>query len=173
MKTYSLPMPKDDGRVEFLFTYKDIEALGVRRRLRLRDRFSRGIHAMTFSIRNSGTSLDGMISDAGIGLEEIGHTIDLLRGGGGRRGHHAHLRDIVSEVADVLPFNGIEWATESTEIYNDVKHADRRDPTAAELHTMLIKNRLVFRVWLARRIGVPDSTIESGMWRMKRGIADD
>ena len=103
----------------------------------------------------------GLISDAGIGLEEIGHTIDLDRGGGARRGHHAHLRDIAFEVADLLPFNGSEWATQSTEIYNDVKHADRRDPEAAELHTMLIKNQLVFRVWLARRIGVPDSTMRA------------
>jgi hypothetical protein len=173
VKTYSLPTPANEGRTEFLFTYQDIEAAGVRRWLRLREQFNRGIHAMTFSIRNKGTSLDGMISDAGIGLEEIGHTIDLERGGGARRGHHAHLLDIASEIADLLPFSGSEWATQSTEIYNDVKHADRRDPTAAELYTMLIKNRLVFRVWLARRIGVAPSTIERGMWRMKRGINGD
>lgn len=127
---------------------------------------------MTFSIRNGGTSLDGLISDAGIGLEEVGHRIDLLRGGGARRGHHAHLLDIASEVDHLLPFNGTEWATESTEIYNNVKHADRRDPTADELHEMLIKNRLVFRVWIARRIGVSDSVIDRGMWRLKRGLGD-
>jgi len=172
VKTYSLPKANDEARVEFLFTFQDIEAAGVRRWLRLRDQFSRGIHAMTFSIRNTGTSLDGLISDAGIGLEEIGHTIDLLRGGGARRGHHAHLLDIASEVDSLLPFNGTEWATESTEIYNDVKHADRRDPTARELHEMLIKNRLVFRVWLARRIGVSHSVIDRGMWRLKRGLSD-
>jgi len=172
VKTYSLPKANDEARVEFLFTFQDIEAAGVRRWLRLRDQFSRGIHAMTFSIRNTGTSLDGLISDAGIGLEEIGPTIDLLRGGGARRGHHAHLLDIASEVDSLLPFNGTEWATASTEIYNDVKHADRRDPTARELHEMLIKNRLVFRVWLARRIGVSHSVIDRGMWRLKRGLSD-
>jgi hypothetical protein len=53
-----------------------------------------------------------------------------------------------------------------------VKHADRRDPTAGELHEMLIKNRLVFRVWMARRIGVSDSVIDRGMWRLKRGLPD-
>jgi len=127
---------------------------------------------MTFSIRRSGTSLDGLISDSGIGLEEIGYRIDVVRGGGARRGHHAHLVDIASEVDDLLPFDGTGWATESTTIYNGVKHADTPDPSARDLQQMLIKNRLVFRVWLARRIGVPDEVINKGMWRMERGLSD-
>lgn len=172
VKTYSLPGIKDDSRLDFLFTFQDIEASGVRRWMRLKNGFSRGIHAMTFSIRNGGTSLDGLISDSGIGLEEIGHKIDLLRGGGQRRSHHAHLLDIACEVNDLLPFDGTDWATASTGVYNDVKHADRRDPTARELHEMLIKNRLVFRVWMARRIGVPDAVIDRGTWRLKRGLPD-
>ena len=172
VKIYFLPGARDHGRMDFLFTFQDIEAAGVRRWLRLRDQFNRGIHAMTFSTRHSGMSLDGLISDSGIGLEEIGHKIDLSRGGGARRGHHAHLLDVASEVDGVLPFNGREWATESTSIYNDVKHADRPDPTARELQEMLIKNRLVFRVWIARRIGVSDAVIDRGMWLLKRGLPE-
>lgn len=172
VKTYALPTTQDDSRLEFLFAFEDIEARGVRRWLRLENEFSRGIHAMTFSIRHRGTSLDGLISDSGIGLEEIGHTIDTLRGGGRRRGHHAHLLDIAREVDDLLPFDGTDWATESTRVYNEVKHADRPDPTAHELHAMLTKNRLVFRAWMARRIGVSDSAINKGMWRLKRGLPD-
>ncbi len=173
VKTYSLPPVEDEAGLDFLFAFQDIGAAGVRKWLRLRDQFSRGVHAIAFSIHNQGTSLDGLISDAGIGLEEIGHKIDVLGGGGGRRGHHSHLLDIASEVEDLLPFSGQTWASEATDIYNDVKHADRRDPTARELHEMLIKNRLVFRVWLARRIGVRDPVIEKGMWRMTRGLPDE
>jgi len=172
VKTYSLPAVQGDSRLEFLFAFQDIGASGVRRWIRLENEFSRGIHAFTFSIRHRGTSLDGLISDSGIGLEEIGHQIDTLRGGGNRRGHHAHLLDIAHEVDDLLPFDGTDWATESTGVYNDVKHADRPDPAAQALHAMLIKNRLVFRVWLARRIGVSDSAINKGTWRLKRGLPD-
>lgn len=173
IKTYALPEVQGEAvRFGFLFTFQDIGATGVRRWLRLRDQFGRGIHALTFSIRNRGTSLDGLISDAGIGLEEIGYTIDVLRGGGARRGHHAHLLDIAMEVDELLPFDGGTWATDSASIYNDVKHADRRDPSARELHEMLIKNRLVFRVWLARRLGVSNSVIDRDMWRLKRGLPD-
>lgn len=171
IKTYALPeIQEEASRVDFLFTFQDIEATGVRRWLRLRDEFGRGISALTLSIRSRGTSLDGLISDAGIGLEEIGYRADVLNGGGARRGHHAHLLDIAMEVADLLPFDGRTWATDSTAIYNDVKHADRRDPTAGELHQMLIKNRLVFRVWLACRLGVSASVIDRGMLRLKRGL---
>jgi len=172
VKTYSLPEASDAARTDFLFVFQDIGATGIRRWLKLREQFSRGIHAMTFSIRRSGTSLDGLISDSGIGLEEIGYRIDVVRGGGARRGHHAHLVDIASEVDDLLPFDGTGWATESTTIYNGVKHADTPDPSARDLQQMLIKNRLVFRVWLARRIGVPDEVINKGMWRMERGLSD-
>ncbi len=38
---------------------------------------------------------------------------------------------------------------------------------------MLIKNRLVFRTWVARHLLVPDETIKKHMWRLKRGLADD
>lgn len=172
VKTYSLPETHDDTRTEFLFTFQDIGAVGVRRWLRLREKFSRGIHAMTFSTRRSGMSLDGLISDSGIGLEEIGYRIDVLRGGGARRGHHAHLLEISSDVDDLLPFDGTDWATESTTIYNGVKHADAPDPAARDLQQMLIKNRLVFRVWLARQIGVSDEVINRGMWRMSRGLPE-
>lgn len=172
VQTYSLPETHDETRTEFLFTFQDIGAAGVRRWLRLREQFSRGIHAMTFSTRRSGMSLDGLISDSGIGLEEIGYRIDVLQGGGARRGHHAHLLEISSEVEDLLPFDGTDWATESTTIYNGVKHADTPDPSARDLQQMLIKNRLVFRVWLARRVGVSDEVINGGMWRMKRGLPE-
>ncbi len=104
VQTDSLPHDGLGSRPEFMFTFEDIGGAGVRRWLRLRHRFSRGIHAMTFSIRHSGTSLDGLISDAGIGLEQIGHTTASERGHEGRRGHHAHLKDIAAEVDDLLPF---------------------------------------------------------------------
>lgn len=173
VKTYSLPGSSDEAQAEFLFTFQDVGATGVRRWLRLREDFKRGISAMTSSLWRAGTSLDGLLSDSAVGLEEIGHRIDVLRGGGARRGHHQHLLDISSEVGDLLPFDGAVWATESTTVYNGVKHADAPDPTGRELQQMLAKNRLVFRVWLARRIGVPDQTITGGMWRLTRGLAED
>lgn len=123
---------------------------------------------MSFSIRNRGTSLDGLISDAGIGLEEIGHQIAAERGSTTRRHHHMQLQDIAAEIATLLPFDGNTWASRSTAIYNDVKHADRPDPTREDMLSSLRENRIVFRVWLAHRLGMKTTDIRKQVDRQMR-----
>lgn len=166
--TYALPTDTQPRRVEFFFEFDHVGAPGVRRWLRLRHRFNRGIRAMSFSIRNRGTSLDGLISDAGIGLEEIGHQIAAERGSTTRRPHHVQLQDIAAEIATLLPFDGNTWASRSTAIYNDVKHADRPDPTPEDMLSSLRENRIVFRVWLAHRLGMKTSDIRKQVDRQMR-----
>lgn len=167
--TYQLPAPVgQDDQMWFLFTYSDIGAAGVRRWLRLREEFKRGINAMSFSIRHRDTSLDGLISDAGIGLEEIGHGIQLERGSSVSRAHHKKLEVVAAEVDDILPFDGMTWATDSTDVYNDVKHADRPQADLDAMVESLKQNRIVFRTWLARRLGVNDEVIRKGSWLLDR-----
>lgn len=168
--TYQLP-PAEREREDsywFFFTYPDIGSAGVRRWLRLRENFKNGIDAMTFSIRHRVTSLQGLISDAGIGLEEIGHRIQLEQGVPVSRAHHLKLEAIATEVTDLLPFNPTTWATDSTRVYNDVKHADRPQAESGEMIASLEQNRIVFRIWLARRLGVSDEVIRQGEWLLKR-----
>lgn len=123
---------------------------------------------MTFSIRHRDTSLDGLISDSGIGLEEIGHGIQLEAGGAVNRAHHRKLEAIAAEVADLLPFDGSDWATRSTEVYNDVKHADRPPADIDAMLESLKHNRIVFRTWLAKRLGAEDDVIRKGKWLLDR-----
>ena len=123
---------------------------------------------MTFGVRHRDTSLDGLVSDAGIGLEEIGHRIAVERGQGRRRSHHLNLQDIADEVTRLLPFDGHEWASRSTEVYNDVKHADRGGAGVSSMQQSLRENRLVFRIWLARRLGVAERAIRERMWQLER-----
>ncbi|ROS21799.1 hypothetical protein [Cellulomonas sp. PhB150] len=164
VRTYEVPAtPSTDRRHDFHFEYGHIGAAGVRRWLRLRDEFRRGIAAMTFGMRHPGMSVDGRISDAGIGLEEIGYRIL-----GRRAGHHAMLESIAREVRDLLPFDAAEWASASTGIYNDVKHADRRTPSVDEMVDSLRQDYRVFRIWVARRIGVPKNVISGRDWALDR-----
>lgn len=161
------PVEAPGGTYWFLFAYKDVGARGVRRWLRLREQFSTALDAMTFSIRRQ-TSLQGRISDAGIGLEAIGHIIRAQRGDTGRVGHHAQLAAIAAEIADLLPFNADEWASRSTQVYNDVKHADRPEAEPNEMLSSLKQNRMVFRLWVARRLGVSDDVLRAGKWLLDR-----
>jgi hypothetical protein len=167
--TYRLPaVDPRENQLWFLFTYSDIGPAGIRRWLRLREQFGHGINAMAFSIRHRGTSLEGLISDAGIGLEEIGHKIQLEGARPLVRAHHTKLAAIGSEVDDLLPFDATTWATDSTRVYNEVKHADLPAATSEDLRQSLKENRIVFRTWLARRLGVRDEVIRKGDWLLQR-----
>lgn len=166
----ALPGPSAAPKPDFLFGYDDIGAVGVRRWLDLRAEFNRGISAMTFGIGSRDASLDGLLSDCGIGLENIGYRLQVARAVEGRRSHENHLRDVAREVQDLLPFKATTWARDSANMYNGIKHPDRQfDPPAQEMYAMLVKNRLVFRLWVARRIGVSDAVINRGMWRLEKG----
>ncbi|MFT4265287.1 MAG: hypothetical protein QM572_18040 [Nocardioides sp.] len=168
--TSALPGPGGGSKPDFLFGYDDIGAPGVRKWLDLRTEFNRGISAMTFGIGSRDASLDGLLADCGIGLENVGYRLQVAQGVKGRRSHENHLRDIAREVQDVLPFKATTWARDSANMYNGIKHPDRQfDPPAQEMYGMLVKNRLVFRVWVARRLGVSDAVINRGMWRLQRG----
>lgn len=155
--------------IRFLFTFADIGAKGVRSWLRLRKEFGRGINAMAFSIRPQGMSLDGLITDAGIGLEEIGHQIRAENNLAPSRSHHRNLEAIAAEIDHLIPFDGAAWATDSTDTYNDVKHADRPTPSAQDMRDALGRDRWVFRVWLANRLGFSDQELLIREWGFQRG----
>lgn len=169
VSTYALPRPTAEiGRLQFLFSFDDIGAAGVRRWLKLRDSFGRGINAMTFFLRHGRTSIDGEISDCGIGLEEIGHRIRAAQGLPALKKHHLNLEAIADEVAFLLPFDGKTWATESTAVYNGVKHADLPDPGIDAMLSSRRQDRIVFRTWIAHRLGVKAHVIQSGQWLLDR-----
>lgn len=122
---------------------------------------------MTFAMRSRGMSLEGMVVDGGIGLESIGHRIQV-DSDSTRRPHRTKLETIAAEVADVLPFDGNEWASRSNEIYNDVKHADRAEADLDSMVESVTQNRLVFRTWIARRLGVADDLILKRRWLLEK-----
>jgi hypothetical protein len=166
--TYGLPDGMGAGHLDFLFLFEDIGTRGIHRWLKLRNTNRRGIGAMTFGIVHGTFSLDGLVSDAGIGLEEIGYRIGVDRGINGRRGHHELIKELSDEVEDLLPFDGTDWASTSTSVYNDVKHADRREPDPDLMVETLRQDRMVFRLWLARRLGVSRTRLRAQQWRLER-----
>lgn len=160
IRTYAVPPSSDaTSNFDFLFDFDHVGADGFRRWLDVREQFKRGIGAMTFSLHHRGGSLDGYISDAGIGLEEIGHQILGPSPNSRWRSHYELLKAVAAECSATLPFNGATWAENSTEVYNGVKHADRRTPDLDTMVNSLRQNRIVFRAWVARRIGVPDGAL--------------
>lgn len=164
VRTYEVPVASaTDRQHEFYFEYQHIGAKGVRSWLRLRDEFRRGIAAVMFGMRHPGMSLDGRIADVGIGLEEIGYRIH-----GRRAGHHTMLEAVAKEIQGLLPFDIFEWATASTGIYNDVKHADRPTPAITEMVDALRRDYRVFRTWSAWRIGVPTDVLRARHWALEK-----
>lgn len=169
VRTYELAKASTDYAAPwFLFNFEHIGPKGVRRWLRLRKDFRRGILTMMSAVTRSSTSLEGQISDAGIGLEEIGYQVRRAMGITPTRLHHLNLQAIASEVEHLLPFDSAAWASNSTSVYNAVKHPDRPNPSAREMRESLTKDRWVFRVWIAKRLGVPDDVISDRDWLLNQ-----
>lgn len=144
----------------FLFEFDDLGGRGLGRWATLRSRFRRGIAGMISSVIRPGASLDTVFSDAGSAMESIGFGIALERGESAGQRIRTHLRRITSEVNVVVGFDTEDWVLRFADQYRAVKHPDRPDPDTLELLNSLRKARLLFRAWVATRLGMEPDRLE-------------
>lgn len=161
--TYALERPIDASRSSFLFTFDDLGATGVGRWFSLRDRFGRGIGGMLHSVGRPGNALETTLSEAAAALEHIGHSIGVESGERPGRALRTHLRRITSQVRTDLGFDLDDWVLRLADTYRRVKHPDHDDPDSLEMLNLLRESRLVFRVWVAERLGAKPSVVERNL----------
>jgi hypothetical protein len=147
----------------FLFTYEDLGPRRLRRWLPLRERYRRGIAGMIHSVGVPGVALETMFSEAGAALEYIGFAIAVEMGEQPGQKLRTHLRRIAAEINADLQFDVDDWVLQFADLYRGVKHADRPDAGSLELLNTLRQARLVFRTWVATRLGITDDVIERSL----------
>lgn len=170
------PMP---GTANPLFDFDGIGgANGVTEWLRQREAWSRAFDPLVALPRLRSTFLDVQFTQLGIGLEALGNYIALERGYSRTKAKNESVSRLLMLILDDAPLaqpyfdNG--WAEETAQLYNQVKHVDRRRPEPARLHARLVDSILLFRLWVAGRLGakienldqmaLPDSRIPSEHW---------
>jgi hypothetical protein len=162
--TYDIAGPTGEGgRSRFLFDFDDIGSRGLSRWVELRKAHGRGIAGMIHSIGITGMALETALSEAGAALEHIGFRLAASGGDSPGRVFRLHLRRVVAQVAADLRFDRDEWIDRLAAVYRSVKHADNPEPDTLSLLNTLRESRLVFRGWVASRIGVSRKAIERNL----------
>lgn len=162
VSTYAVSRPSgDDQQNRYLFDFDDVGAEGIRRWLRLRNRHRRAIAGMIHSVGTSDRSLETAISEAGAALEHLGYGIALEHGEAPGRHLETHFRRMAEEGGCDLAIDLESWPTRFADAYNTVKHPDRPDEwSSLDLSNVLRESRLLFRAWVARRLGVTRAALE-------------
>lgn len=151
------------GRSDYLFYFEQVGAAGFRRWLRFRSSFRRGIDPLISLLALQGHTLETEIAQSGIGFESLGFELareaGVARQAAGREDHRARLQRVFDQLPPEAKAKLEGWPERSARAYNGVKHADRRMPEVLELANTERQNVTVFRVWVATRIGVPESVL--------------
>ncbi|MFC5267756.1 hypothetical protein ACFPJ1_37060 [Kribbella qitaiheensis] len=162
--TYDLEEPSGRGmRNRFLFDYDNIGTAGLRRWVRLRDQYWRGIAGMIHAVGIPGVALETALSDAAAALESIGYLIAVEAGDAPGQKLRPHLRRITTQIKAEVGFDLEQWLLRLADVYRSVKHPDQPDPDPLLLANTLRETQLVFRVWVATRLGVHPDIIQRNL----------
>lgn len=154
----SSPPPVPD-RHDFLFRFGDINGgPGVRRWLRIRSDFWRGLAPLLDLVEDRRAPVDIRVAQAAIGLDAIGYQLVLESGrtpSEARRMSHASLLRRVWRDMSVHPdVKQSYWVDLGNRCYQGTKHADRESASLDELLEVEKLHQLVFRLWVAQRLGM-------------------
>lgn len=99
-----------------------------------------------------------LLAQVGPGVEALGYELSRRDGLSRRKAGGINLANrlarIVTEVGDVRPFDGVDWATRLVRAYNGIKHANRDVPNLLDVLNAERECVLVVRTWCAFQLGV-------------------
>ncbi|MBB2921315.1 HEPN domain-containing protein [Cellulomonas cellasea] len=152
---------------EFMFKPADLSADPIAAWIGLREEFSRAVKPMVSSLNVSG-AVELRLAQAGIGMEALGYVLALkTRSASAANGlnFRQRLEVIVSEVPIELPFDVSEWVEGAAAAYNGIKHANRDLPDPIEILNRTRECQLVFRSWVAHRLGMAPELLQQAVDR--------
>jgi hypothetical protein len=160
VRTYALKVQSEEIKhAKHLFTFADISTPGFRRWLRLRETYARGLMFMLALSGRKGANLEMSLVQSGIGLDGLGYQQAIEDGASDQKANKELHRDRLKRLIEklkVAPIDDVEdWVERSSDAYNGVKHANRSMLEPLVLANTLRENQLVFRCWVAERLGVP------------------
>jgi hypothetical protein len=116
-------------------------------------------------LRQKSAPIQSRAAQVAIGFEALGFQLALDQGIPKAKAesepHRARLARIAGEIDSDLPFERSEWISDSTAVYNGLKHANRAYPDNSKTFNTHRKDLLVFRAWVATRCGAPRAVLES------------
>lgn len=170
VRTYevsSAPNPVALRGQDYLFSFEDIGPDGYTEWAKLQREFARGM-APLVSLVDPGMFLQTRVVQSGIGFEAIGFQLAIESGlnpsKADKETHEARLDRIVAALPGDLLVGLGTWAHRSKEVYTSIKHAARELPSHLDQLNTERENELVFRTWVAIRLGVDPQVLR---WRLQ------
>lgn len=152
------------GHRPHLIEYQDIGPEGVMRWLALRDEFSRVIDPVVTSIGLRGTTPNTLLAHTGPALEALGYLLILRDNGSTSKARESTLKQrferILDDLGNCLPFDTTGWPARTAEVYNGIKHANRKEPERLNVLNAWRECILIVRAWVAIELGVPLESIK-------------
>lgn len=141
-----------------LIEFQDLQLDGLERWFDLCERYSRVVDPIVTQRLLLERDPVAALTHAGPAVEALGYFLLLEDGIAERTAASAPLKArlprIAEELANVMPFDVDEWAQSFPGTYNAVKHANRSQPSSAELLNVWGRSVLAVRAWVALRLGV-------------------
>ncbi|WP_380169096.1 hypothetical protein [Jannaschia sp. R86511] len=160
--------PNDDESqsLQFLFDFSSVGPAGAKEWLRMRQHFERGMNHILDTLRTP-RALETSVSQLGIGLDGLGYRLLLDDGhevGKASKASHAtKLERVMEDLLVTPPFEPRDWTNRMRISYRAVKHAEHDMPEYIDLLNTVQDARLIFRLWVASRIGVPAEDLARGL----------
>jgi hypothetical protein len=164
MRSYQSPAGEPrTQRLRYMFQFDDIGQGGFARWAHLRAKFSRGINPMMATLDGRNAGLEACLSLSCVGLDGIGYQLALDSGASkaqaNRETHRARFERVAATLIVPPPMEINEWSQRASDASNGIKHANRDMPDVLTMANTLRENCLLFRIWVAGRIGVSRAII--------------
>jgi hypothetical protein len=156
-------------RINYLIQYVDLKDDGFKAWFELWDKFSRAIDPFVSSLDLQRVTIEVQVAQCGIGLEALGYLLYLEDGEGVKKANGHCFKDrllrIAKDLGSEFTIDTDAWAQKMTAAYNGIKHANRASLDAVDNANAWRESVLVFRGWIALRLGVTHQTLKD---RIKR-----
>lgn len=157
------------GHRPHLIEFEDLGPNGIMRWLALRDRFSRAIDPVVTSVALRGTTATTLLAHTGPGLEALGYLLILRDTESKKKARESTLKErferILEDLGDCLPFDSSDWAGNTANIYNGIKHANRDEPDMLDVLNAWRECVLVVRAWIAVELKIAAEVLKDRLRR--------
>lgn len=150
-----------------LFYFNNLGRNGFGRWMNTRKQYKRGINPIMATLESTDWPLETQFMNVMIGLEAIGYArsieLKIPKKAADDERMGRRLERIISDCS-TMPFPE-GWHEECASVYNGIKHANKKLPEFEKILTNYYRAVLLFRIWIATRLGVPKTVTKNRLAR--------
>ncbi len=146
-----------------LFYFNNLGKSGFGKWMTIREKYGRGINPIMATLESRDWPLETRFMNLMVGLEAIGYICSIeqriSKKSADKERMSRRLSRVYSQIA--LSLFPQDWHEECASIYNGIKHANKKYPDFDLTLIQYYRAILLFRIWVASRLGVPKSIIRN------------